>query len=144
MFAAFHQLMRLRNIFERKDRKNNWSYLAGFDERPDTLLQRCCNGRFFCIGSWAQDRIRDAETLHQNWQNIRINLRAAEYGNDDYSSVSGCELQVAGKVIAADHVEDHVNTTSMCGIFQHLNIVLFTIIDGQIGTKIFAGSTLFL
>src|SRR5206468_6618566 len=110
--ARFHQLVRLRGFGEREGLVDDRLDRAGLDQRPDFLAQVPRDRALELDRARAQRGARHRQAPAQDVAEEERRLAAAEEGDDNDAAVVCEAFQLAVDVVAADHVEDHVDAAA--------------------------------
>ena len=139
MLALFHVSVSLACIFQCKDLINNWPKLALLYERPYRLAERLCDLCFVGVTSWAQGGAGDTQTSEQNLRHWQLGFGAAQQANNDQASIIGEAADVAGEVIAANHIQDEVYAAFIGELFDTVQVIILAVNNGFGCTEFFAG-----
>ena len=83
----------------------------------------------------AQGRARDGQALTHDQGSIELSLDTTLHGDDDQTAIFGQALHFLGDITTRNHVQHHVNTTTI-GQAQSLGLeVLGLVVDGMVGTQ---------
>src|SRR5207302_4222799 len=111
---------------------------AGFDQRPDLLAQAARNGSLEVAAGRTQRRAGDRQTPAHQRVDIELGARAAQIGDEDEPAFLGDRVQLAWHVVAADHVEDHVDAFAAGGAADFGGPVLRLVVERAFGAELYA------
>ena len=91
------------------------------------------------VGLWPEGGARDRQPPDHERRKVQFNRRPLKKRDLDEPSIIGQCLEVAGNIVAADHVEDKIGPALGS---QDFDEILLAIVDGSLGAEVFAGKTL--
>lgn len=109
MLAGLHQRVRLGSLRRGKRTVHDRANLAGCQQRPHLLAQGTGNRAFERHGPRPQRGAGDGETAAKHETRVQLGLDASLNGNDHQAPILGETFDLAGDVIACDHVQHHIH-----------------------------------
>ena len=143
MLAAFHQPVRFGGFCEGEGGVDHGVAEALVEQGPDLVLQRLGDVSFFLAPAGAQGGAGEGEALAHDRHGVEFNAAAFEEGDLYQSAFHGEGFNVAGDVVAADHVEDDVDSVAVGGLLEHVDEVFFVVVDYPVRASAPAGVGLF-
>ena len=128
--------MRLARVLESVFAVHHRCDLARVQQWPDLLAQLFGDLGLGQIALRTQGAAGHRQTACHQRGKVHLYLRPAEEGDLHKTAVFGQRLQVAGDVVAADHIKDQV--CPALG-FQHINEIRVTVVDRGLGPEFGAG-----
>src|SRR6476661_4797764 len=134
--------MRLRCVSETKGAVDDRSDSSGREERPYTGFQVARKLTFLFDRAYAQRRSGDGQSPAHDAAEIDLRRVATLQANLNQAAFEAETLDVADEVIAADDVEDDVDSLARGFPADDLTKILRPVVDGDIGAKLTAGIAL--
>ena len=139
MLAAFHQPVRFSGFGKGEGGVDHGVAEALIEQGPDLVLQRLGDVGFFLAAAGAQGGAGEGQALAHDGHGVEFDAAAFEEGDLYQSAFNGEGFDVAGDVVAADHVEDDVDAVAVGGLLEHLDEVFFVVVDYPVRTGTPAG-----
>src|SRR4029450_11579267 len=121
VFARLHQAMCGGRILEREGPVDNRLDDALFDERPDFPAERRGDLPFFSGAARTKRRPGDRETTTEDAAEVDWGGVPAHKANDDQTAVDRKRGEIAGNVIAADDIENQIDTVATRQLFDDID-----------------------
>src|SRR3954469_5872825 len=136
--------MGLGRVGERKGLVDLRLDAAGFDQRPDLLAQAARNGSLELAVARTRRGAGDRQAPAHHRVDIELGARAAQIGDEDEPAFFRDALQLAWHVVAADHVEDHVDAFAAGDVTDFGGPVLRLVVERALGAELYAGGDFFI
>src|SRR5436190_2298682 len=142
VLARLQQAVRVGGAGEWKRPEHYGLDRARFEERPDVGMDGAGNRPLLHHRPGTQRRSGNGQTSLHDDGDDEFSLRAALRGNLDQPALDRERIEVAGEVLRADHVEDHVDAAAAGQLAHDGNKVGLAIVDRALGTKLLARGAL--
>src|SRR5262245_50171324 len=129
-------------IFEWKGPVDNRFDDALFEERPDFPTERRGNLPFFSGAARTKRRPGNRETTTKDAPEVDGGRVATHEANDDQTAVDGKRGEIAGNVVAADDIENQIDTLAAGQLLDDVDEIVRAIVDCALGAELFAGAAL--
>nr|GEU28380.1 hypothetical protein [Tanacetum cinerariifolium] len=133
--AAFHQRMRCCRLLQREHRVDHRLDLALGHQRPHALDQLFGNCALELGRTGTQRRTGHRQAAEQQLSQVQLGLGAAQRGNQRQAAVVGQGADFAWHVVAAHHVQDHIDAASVGQRFHDLHEIFRLVIDAAFGAQ---------
>src|ERR1041384_1337347 len=138
--AAFHKLVCLPRVAERKDGVNDRAHVPPLEERPYLPVQRAGDGALFLDGARAERGAGDGQAALHDGREVDLRGGAFEERNLNEAPFQRQGSEIAREIIPANHVENDVGAASARPFAGDLNEILRAVIDGAFGAELLAGT----
>src|ERR1700761_2841661 len=144
VLTRFHQRVGHCRLAQRERAVSEGMQLALGPHGPALLAQCGDDAGLLCHATRPQGRSSHGQVLSVDRAEIRLHFRATHEGDEAQAPFMSQELDLARDVVAADHVEDCIDTASAGGFLADGDKVLGAVVDRDVGTEVAAGRALFV